>query len=304
MSETPYAFFVSYARHVDQDLVAQFFDELDVEVRLLLGRGRANVGFLDREGLYPGDDWEAVLIERARTARSMIALLSADYGNSRWCGREWAVFAERTGRVNAAPGTPATRCLMPLRWSGSAKPPDAVARLHNSHRSLGGDPLIDLRRVGGKPYLDALKTIARWIVEADALELPPLGRAEAEAVKPAFGEPSTAASPPPLPSPVPGTVPSVLKERLVRALYLVEPLRDGGIRTWIRLVEEQLGPLDIGGATPMLQLTAVVRRALRHQDAAMLDELSAALRIMTPANDPALPRVDELIRQIRDIRYP
>ncbi|MES9536405.1 TIR domain-containing protein [Actinomadura sp. NPDC000600] len=304
MSETPYAFFVSYARHVDQDLVAEFFDDLDVEVRLLLGRDRKDAGFLDREGLYPGDDWEQVLIERARTAHSMIALLSADYGRSRWCGREWGIFAERIERLNAPPGAPHARCLMPFRWSGAATPPAAVAKLHSTHRGLGGDLLIDLKRAGGPPYLKAVAKIARWIAGADALALPPLGRAEARAVPPAFGDPSTPASPPPLPAAAPGRVPMQLKERLVNALYMVGPIRSGEIGELIRLVEDEVGILDIGGNGPRARLVSLVQRALAHEDTTMLDSMLAGLRVQAPGNDPALPRVAELIRQIKDIRYP
>lgn len=304
MSETPYAFFVSYARHVDQDLVAGFFDDLDVEVRLLLGRDRKDAGFLDREGLYPGDDWERVLIERARTARSMIALLSAGYGRSRWCGREWGIFAARIERLNAPPGTARARCLMPLRWSGATKPPAAVARLHSTHRSLGDDLLIDLKRAGGDRYRTAVGKIARWIVEADALALPPLGEAEARAVPPAFGDASAPASPPPPPIASPGRVPMQLKGRLVNALYMVDPIRSGEIGELIRLIEDDVGILDIRGSSTRDRLVDLVQRALRHEDASMLDALSGALQVQAPGNDPALPRAGELIRQIKAIRYP
>ncbi|RKS79847.1 TIR domain-containing protein [Actinomadura pelletieri DSM 43383] len=304
MSDTPYAFFLSYSRHVDENLVAEFFDDLDVEVRLLLGRDRKNVGFLDREGVYPGDDWKTVLIDRARTARSMIALLSTDYGKSGWCGREWGIFAERIGRVSTDPDAEPARCLIPLRWSADTDQPEVIARLQNAHRSLGDDLLIDLKRVGGKPYLQALKTIAGWIVEADRAALPPLDRAEAVAVRPAFGDATSSASPPPLPLPPRGTVPAELRARLVRALYMVEPLRNsGGIHDWIKEMEIRLGPLDIRDGSSMVMLAAVVRRAIRHPDAAMLDEMTATLEI-SAYNDPALPRVTELVRQIKELRHP
>ncbi|WP_158581653.1 toll/interleukin-1 receptor domain-containing protein [Actinomadura spongiicola] len=304
MPETPYAFFLSYARGVDENLVAEFFNDLEFEVRLPLGRDRKNVGFLDREGMYPGDDWKTVLIDRARTARSMIALLSTDYGKSGWCGREWAIFTERIGRVATAPDAEPVRCLIPLRWSAAADQPEVVTRLQNTHRSLGDDLLIDLKRVGGKPYFNALKTIAAWIVEADRSALPPLDRAEAAAVRPAFGDVYSSVSPPAPPVPSRGTVPAELRARLVHALYLVEPLRDsGGIHAWIREMEIRLGPLNIKDGSPMVMLAGVVRRAIQHPDAAMLDEMTATLEI-SAYNEPALPRVTELIRQIKEWRYP
>ncbi|MFC5754385.1 effector-associated domain 2-containing protein [Actinomadura rugatobispora] len=161
---------------------------------------------------------------------------------------------------------------------------------------LGVDACLELMRLGGSLAPPAAPAVPVAPVVPDAPVVPAVPDAP---VVPAPRPPVAGEGPAPA-----EPVPTALKAQLVDALYRVEALSNGGVEMWIKLIGDQLGTLDIGGDTMRAKLVNVVRRCLLHGDGAMLDEMVAALRVMAPENDPALPDVVDHVGRIRRIRYP
>ncbi|RKS79848.1 hypothetical protein BZB76_1327 [Actinomadura pelletieri DSM 43383] len=124
---------------------------------------------------------------------------------------------------------------------------------------------------------------------------------------------------PPTPAPAPVSVPrprspdtgeqdpcrivsSSLREQLIDALREVEVLTTD-FDEWIKNIEDQVGAIDTSGSHIRVRLSKLIRRSLRHPDPSIIDEIPAALRILAN-NDPALPKVDELISAMKEIQFP
>ncbi|AVT40609.1 hypothetical protein C6W10_33805 [Plantactinospora sp. BB1] len=148
-------FFLSYARGDEDELVQRFFQDLSTEVRLLAGLPRDEVvGFVDRS-IRVGERWPRQLSEALSTCRSFLALMSPRYFQSRSCGQEWQVFADRAHRYESAAKVDSS-LLKPLMWVPTAPPKmHRVAepiqyfsdRLGDTYRQLGIRQLMRLRRL-------------------------------------------------------------------------------------------------------------------------------------------------------------
>ena len=125
--ETP--FFVSYARardssgnadaaHFSDQLTRQFFFDLSEDVGQLISRTTgADVGFMDM-GTQGGTHWLDELLHAAGTCQMLIALVSAPYLSSEWCGREWCAFSRRTSQsISGVAGSPRQGHIIPVLWA-------------------------------------------------------------------------------------------------------------------------------------------------------------------------------------------
>ncbi|MEV0157524.1 TIR-like protein FxsC [Micromonospora sp. NPDC050686] len=108
-------FFLSYARGDEDALVQRFYEDLSAEVRLIAGLARdEQVGFVDRTILL-GERWPQRLVEALGSCRSFLALMTPRYFQSKACGQEWQLFADRTARFESQRRVD-TSLLKPLMW--------------------------------------------------------------------------------------------------------------------------------------------------------------------------------------------
>ena len=122
-------FFLSYARARDgsahpgtarsPDLIAErLFDDLRENLGQLIALPTgADIGFIDR-GMWGGTKWPAELAREVGTCQVLVALVSAPYMGSEWCGKEWYAFTNRVPRQ--LPGAQASNhhgCVIPVRWA-------------------------------------------------------------------------------------------------------------------------------------------------------------------------------------------
>jgi hypothetical protein len=109
--------------------VWQFHNDLSRHVRQLVGGYRTGEapGFIDRS-MRPGEKWSRQLRQALRAVPVFVALLSADYVQSRWCAREWNAFSLRRpiSRESRQPQDRST--IVPVWWSpvNASLLPDAV----------------------------------------------------------------------------------------------------------------------------------------------------------------------------------
>lgn len=126
-NETP--FFVSYARardrsgnpgagHFSDQLTRQFFFDLSEDVGQLISRTTgADVGFMDM-GTPGGTHWLDELLHAAGTCQVLVALVSAPYLSSEWCGKEWCAFSQRTPQpFPGASASPRQGHIIPVLWA-------------------------------------------------------------------------------------------------------------------------------------------------------------------------------------------
>jgi hypothetical protein len=100
-------FFLSYHRGEHSDLSAPydidefvlrlFNDLIDQLNPLVARRTGAEYGFIDR-GMQPGNQWEPNLLDALGRSQVFVALTSAPYFSSEYCGKEWHGFSSR--RIN------------------------------------------------------------------------------------------------------------------------------------------------------------------------------------------------------------
>jgi len=122
-------FFVSYARARDGSgnpeavrfsdrMTRQFFFDLSEDVGQLISRTTgADIGFMDT-GIPGGTRWVDELLHAAGTCQVLIALVSAPYLNSEWCGKEWCAFSRRTPQpVLDADISPRQGHIIPVLWA-------------------------------------------------------------------------------------------------------------------------------------------------------------------------------------------
>jgi hypothetical protein len=115
-------FFLSYAGASDRSAavraVEEFFQDLAENVgQLIYLRPDVPAGFMDRK-MRGGMKLTDELIHAMGACQVMVALLSARYLESEWCGKEWHAFSQRT--VRRLPGRnaqPRQGCIIPVIWA-------------------------------------------------------------------------------------------------------------------------------------------------------------------------------------------
>lgn len=122
-------FFLSYARNRDRagpftpedpgtdDNILRFYRDLCLHVRQLVGSQVGSIpGFID-QSMIAGSEWEPRLFHMLEKAPVFVALLSADYVASPWCGKEWDAFSRRRPvRVDGRESNDETT-ILPIIWS-------------------------------------------------------------------------------------------------------------------------------------------------------------------------------------------
>jgi hypothetical protein len=122
-------FFLSYARAEDgsssagearysDQMAERFYFDLSENVGQLISRRTgADVGFMDTR-IQGGMQWTDELLHAAGTCQTLIALLSAPYLSSKWCGMEWCAFSRRSvQRPTAAKSFRREGWVIPVRWA-------------------------------------------------------------------------------------------------------------------------------------------------------------------------------------------
>lgn len=122
-------FFLSYARardgagtqgmaHFSDLSTTRFFFDLCEDLGQLISRTPgADVGFMDTR-THGGVHWFEELLDAAGTCQVLIALLSAPYLSSEWCGKEWCAFTRRTSQTLAGmDGSPHQGHIIPVCWA-------------------------------------------------------------------------------------------------------------------------------------------------------------------------------------------
>ncbi|SNT53991.1 hypothetical protein SAMN05443665_104117 [Actinomadura meyerae] len=153
----------------------------------------------------------------------------------------------------------------------------------------------------GKPDIDvdtclALMRLGRRMPALGAT-VPPPRRPPPDEPRPPGEQPVVAERP------SPPKVEMAYKTQLVNALEEVQPLSDQ-LSEWVAEIEDMFGKLGVRRSAPRATLVNMTNRALRHEDARMLEAMLEALRLVVPENEPGVSRVAELIDQIKRIRYP
>jgi hypothetical protein len=302
MTRSPF-FFTSYAvRRADSPLVKQFHDRLQQEVEIKRGRSATNEGFLDVGNLELGVEWRRKLSQALGRTRFLIALLSDDYFDREWCGREWAVMTERV-RL-AAPQEQVA--ILPLFWVPVARalPPEVAAvqyRMPKLGAAYADSCLVDLMRGDPQEFEKFVIELTDYMVQAATAPLPELDADTAERFPPAFGltasAPAPTASAPRTPqaSPTEGEPPRAdgaapmtpgEKRELIELILASEVARtrDGwdvyvdSVRTLVH--PEQVHLLSDGGQL-RTRVVALVTAALRRRTPAVLLAVGDALADQT-----------------------
>jgi FxsC-like protein len=127
-----YEFFLSYSRANNDAYLQRFYSDLCDAVRTERGLGKdQEVGFFDQQDIELGDQWDDTIVEALQTSKVVLALTSAAYFKSDYCGKEWALFAQRLSSSQRDPNLRAA-LIKPLIWSTFASSsiviPDIVAQ--------------------------------------------------------------------------------------------------------------------------------------------------------------------------------
>lgn len=132
-------FFLSYARfdeNGDEPYVARFFQDLQREVRSLLGLAAdAKIGFRDT-GINPGETWPDELKYALQQTRCMVSLYSPTYFTRAYCGKEWSAFQSRLQTVYPGNHPP---LIIPVLWElvTPRTLPACATKLQYAHEAFG-----------------------------------------------------------------------------------------------------------------------------------------------------------------------
>ena len=318
MPDRPF-FFTSYAvRDADSAMVAEFHTRLEHELEIKRGRSAAPYGFLDRRSLRLGAEWHPELLHAVRTTRLMVALLTDDYFASRWCGREWAVMAERQRRARGAAQGSGPIAIVPLFWVRPQGPLPARAQELMHHTEELGEPyrnssLVDMVRGDERVYQDFVIRLTDYLLrnsreplgdlaEQEARDLPAAfgadradgvgAKAEAAVARPGGAVPDVPGVPGLRPHGIAGRPMSAPGERraFLGALRQMPVLatRDG-YDVWIQAIRERIRPAQLSlltdGGSPDVRLSALLTSALTHDTPAILLALAETAGEMSPEGD-------------------
>jgi FxsC-like protein len=152
-----FQFFLSYA-HVDAQRgeVKSFFDKLTGFVAELLPRDEGQVGFIDQQ-IAPALEWGPTILGGLRTARSMVCLLSEQYLDSDYSGRELAAFKRRVDEL----GYGGAGLILPVLWTPMARQLPNVLSALQTHDA----ELPQSYRDKGLAYLSRLRKYEDDVIE-------------------------------------------------------------------------------------------------------------------------------------------
>ncbi|GAA0497973.1 hypothetical protein Ade02nite_53520 [Paractinoplanes deccanensis] len=122
---------VGVPREANRD-VMRFFDDLTEDVNNLIGYvpGR-DPGFMDVAG-DGGELWRRRILRAAGTCQVFVCLISEPYlTSSKWCAREWHLFAKRRVIARHPDADPAESAIVPVLWTPVTWPlPPVVAEVN------------------------------------------------------------------------------------------------------------------------------------------------------------------------------
>lgn len=100
-------------------LFSTFFSDLSQDLNQLVARRTgADPGFIDRDKLRAGSPWEPDILQAIGTCQVLIALVSASFSKSKWCGKEWDAFTRRrTWSRKDGALMPNPKCAVPVLWT-------------------------------------------------------------------------------------------------------------------------------------------------------------------------------------------
>lgn len=167
-------FMLSYARPTrgtgaDLEPVKRLFDDLHEEVGYISADLKdAEAAGFDQE-MPLGVVWQRRLSYYLANCRVLVALTSAPFFDSDWCGKEWWIFNQRKV-VTSPPLKPDEFPLVPVVWvpmSGGMHPVAKHLQYTNRHMppSYARDGLLALSRRGGTEYRTAVNHLATRISE-------------------------------------------------------------------------------------------------------------------------------------------
>lgn len=185
-----YWFFFSYA-HADQDnFLKTFYRDLAKDVRVLTGASEPESGFIDREGIEHGAQWDTTLEKALKSCRVFVPIYSSSYFLPGYCEKEFAVFHERvrSKMQNSGEGEE-NPLILPVLWNPEnnvlAKLPESIRKIQYKHGSYPdeylSEGLLQLVRLGissnskyYNQYWDFVRKFARTIQNAaEKYPLPP-----------------------------------------------------------------------------------------------------------------------------------
>jgi len=197
-------FFLSYAHgdHRDDEWVARFSGDLATEIRALTGDDQdTDMGFLDNRNLHAGVLWPRALVDALSSAHTFIALCSPRYFRSRYCGQEWAVFADRLRAYRQETGRQAPS-IIPVFWIVTDVPA-SLGDIQYRDKTFGAryerEGLRELMRLDIRPdYATFVRALAIRVHKvATAFPLPPAERRpDFHSVSNAFGLDGAGPNPP------------------------------------------------------------------------------------------------------------
>jgi len=122
-------FFLSYARaesrasgsgdaQYSDQMAERFYLDVAQNVDQLIGRRTGEEpGFMDTR-IPGGMQWADELLRAAGTCQMLVALLSAPYLDSEWCGMEWCAFSRRSAvRLRGAKQFKRQGWIIPVHWA-------------------------------------------------------------------------------------------------------------------------------------------------------------------------------------------
>lgn len=195
----PYWFFTGYSADRSMfPLVKRFHNDVQKQVKQMLGNAVPGRGFLDIQDIKPGERWEdRVVANGVCTARAMLALYSPSYFQSHWCAHEWTVFNARLSRRASLIDSP---FLIGVIWQkiGLKLPEPSTAY---QYVRLDDDTRYEQRGLasivprgqgpGGEEYEDVVHEVARLLVEAHSAALEPVRVEDIATLRPQFGAESS-----------------------------------------------------------------------------------------------------------------
>jgi TIR domain len=115
-------FFLSYARAKGPQpdpngQVVKLFNDLSGNVAELVSRmAGAEPGFMDRS-MQGGGRWSDEVLQAVGGCQVFVALLSAPYMSSEWCGMEWYAFSQRVVTKLRKSASSHQTCIIPVAWA-------------------------------------------------------------------------------------------------------------------------------------------------------------------------------------------
>ena len=159
-----YEFFFSYSRANNDPYLRRLFKDLSDCVRASNGaRKDEQVGFFDQKDIELGGQWDSVIIDALQSSKVLVAVGSPAYFKSEYCGREWALFRQRSmsSAIGGRP-PPLIKSIVWVPFDIASLPTDVRAiqlqrgNAQDEANEMGMARLARRKRVGYDNFVHAL----------------------------------------------------------------------------------------------------------------------------------------------------